>query len=449
MFGKRRAWGGGLLLLCALWLSGCAKPLVVEVVPVETRRLEVSFSERAETMLRRDFPVTLPKSGRIGRIDLEPGDRVRKGETLVSFDAVPMSAEVDAQAARVQAQRLQQAAMSDDTVELSEAEAARRRLQTVRAEQARSGPTIAAARTELANARKELDRVSSLVSNGALPAQQVETAQLAVDRAEAALSSRQAEQAMLKAREAEAAASVASWQARVERRQTEAAAQRAAVIEAESVQAKGEHELAQTPILSPIDGVVLSRELRGPQELPAGTLLLKLGRLEDLEAVCDVLSQDALRLHRGTPVILDPGTALPQPLHGEVRLKEPEGFTKRSSLGVEQQRVRVRIGLLDPPQDLGTGYELWARFLIQQKTALSLPTSCFVRQGDGYMVWLLRGKTLARVAVEVGTKGDTHWEVTGQALKEGDLVVRTPGEGLLEGAEVVVQPPASSSQAQS
>lgn len=424
------------MLGLALILSGCSKPLEVEVVPVESRRLEVSFSERAETMLRRDFPVSLPKSGRIGRIDLEPGDRVKRGEVLVSFDSVPMSAEVEAQSARLQAQRLQQQAMADSTVEFSEAEAARRRLEAVRAETVRMGPMISASQTELANAQRELARVTALVQSGALPSSRTEAAQLAVDQAQANLSSRQAEKGMLKAREAEAAASVTSWQARLERRQTEAAAQGEAVVEARTLRDRGAHELAQTPIVSPIDGMVLSREVRGPQELPGGTLLLKLGRLEDLEAVCDVLSQDALRLHRGTPVLLDPGSA--KPLHGEVRLKEPQGFTKRSSLGVEQQRVRVRIGLLDPPDDLGTGYELWARFLITQKTALSLPASCFVRQGEGYQVWLVKGHALARLPVEVGTKGDTHWEVLGSALKAGDKVVRTPGEGLREGLEVVI-----------
>lgn len=423
-------------MLLALLLSGCTKPLEVEVVPVETRRLEVSFSERAETMLARDFPVNLPASGRIGRIDLEPGDRVRKGERLVSFDAVPLSAEVAAQAARVQGQRLQQKAMADLSVEANEAAAARRRLDTVRAEAARLEPLIVAAKTELANAERDLQRVSSLVADGALPTSRLEQAQLAVDAARASLSSRRSEAAMHDARELEAQASVSSWDARLARRQTEAAAQQAAVAEAESLKVRGEHELAQTEILSPIDGVVLSREVRGPQELPAGTLLLKLGRLQDLEAVCDVLSQDALRLHRGTPVLLDPGAA--KPLHGEVRLKEPQGFTKRSSLGVEQQRVRVRIGLLDPPQDLGTGYELWARFMITQKTAPSLPASCFVRQGEGYLVWTVRSGKLAKVSVEVGTKGDAYWEVVGSTVKEGESVVRTPGEGLVEGLEVIV-----------
>lgn len=424
-------------LLALQLMAGCSKPLAVEVVAVEPRRLEVSFSERAETVLRRDFPITLPSSGRIGRIDLEPGDRVRKGETLVAFDRVPITTEVQAQSARVAAQRLQAEALADSSVERSETEASLRRLQAVQAEAARMLPLIRAAKTELANAEKELARVTTLVAQGALPSQRLETAQLAVDQARAALSSRQAEQTVLQAREAEAEAGVASWRARLERRQTEASAQRASVAEAESLRERGAHELARSSIVSPIDGVVLSREVRGPQELPAGTVLLKLGRWVDLEAICEVLSQDALRIHRGTPVILDPGSS--KPLQGEVRLKEPEGFTKRSSLGVEQQRVRVRIGLLDPPEDLGTGYELWARFVIDQKTALSLPASCFVRQGDGHVVWVVRQNKLTKVPVEVGTKGDAHWEVLGTALEESDQVVRTPGEGLAENLEVMVE----------
>lgn len=420
-------------------LAGCSQPLVVEVVPVETRRLEVSFSERAETVLRKDYPVSLPVSGRISRIELEPGDRVRRGEQLVAFDQLPVSTQLSAQQARVEGQRLQQQALSDASVELREAEAARRRLLAVEAESARFGPLIEAAQTELANARIELKRVDTLVKGGALPSQRIETARLAVDQAEANLASRKAEREALRARQAEAASSVESWNAQAERRRAQAQAQGAAVEEAQSLRQQAEHELAKAQIRSPVDGIVLSREVRGPQELPAGTVLLTLGRLEDLEVLCDVLSQDALQLRRGTSVILDPGSGRGKPLQGEVRLKEPQGFTKRSSLGVEQQRVRVRISLLDPPEDLGTGYELWARFVLDRKTAPSLPSSCFVRQAEGYAVWVVRQGKLHKIPVEVGTKGDNHWEIRGQVIKERDKVVRSPEEALAEGLEVTAK----------
>lgn len=427
-----------LILLTALVLGGCSEPLQVRTVKAESRRIEVSFSERAETILSRDFPITLPVSGRIGRIELEPGDRVRKGEQLVAFDATPVSKEVQARAANVRGQKLRQQAMHDTSVERREADAAKRGLATVRAERVRVAPAIAAAKTNLANAEKELKRVTTLVADGALPSRDTDQASLAVVQARAELSARRAESSVLVAREREALAQVSAWNARLERRIREAQVQSASVSEAETYRQRDEYTLQKTDIVSPITGVVLKRHLRGPRELAAGTPLLSLGRLEDLEAICDVLSQDALRLKRGTPVLLDAGSAFSRPLKGEVRLKEPQGFTKRSSLGVEQQRVRVRIGLLDPPEDLGSGYELWARFILNQKTALSLPSSCFVRQGTGYSVWRVKAGKLESLTVEVGTKGENHWEITSNNISEGDALVDTPSDELVDGGEVLV-----------
>ena len=115
-------------------------------------------------------------------------------------------------------------------------------------------------------------------------------------------------------------------------------------------------------------------------------------------------------------------------------------FTKRSSLGVEQQRVKVRIGLLHPPEDLGAGYELWARFQLEEKTTLSLPRSCFIRFGQSYRVWrVTAGKTLQLVEVEVGLKGNDHWELTGTTITAGDEIVSNPTDALTEGLEVKVE----------
>lgn len=419
--------------LLALLASGCSKPVQVEVVKVETRRLESGFSERAETILRRDFPVYLPVQGRIGRIELEPGDTVRKGEVLASFDEVPILSQLKAQKARVAAQELQHETLSDSSVESSELQAARLRLVAIKAELTQIDPVLKASTTELANAQAELARVNRLIEGGALPSQSKEAAQLAFDNAKASLASRKANKSVLEARLKEAKAGIASWQAQLERRQSQAKTQQAAIKEAKSIEEGELHQLATSSIVSPINGTVLAREVRGPQDLPAGTLLLRLGRSQDLEALCEVLSQDAMRLTRGTPVFLDPGSGA-QLLHGEVRIKEPLGFTKRSPLGVEQQRVRVRISLLDPPADLGTGYELWARFIVSQKTAPSLPASCFIRQGNEYVIWAVRNNKLTKVAVEIGEQSESYWEVKGLKLSPQEDVVLVPNEKLVEGA---------------
>lgn len=425
------------LLLC--WtLTGCSEPPTVKTVKAENHRLEVSFTERAETILREDYPISMPVSGRISRIDLEVGDRVREGEPLVRIDVIPARQEIQARAAGVQQSLRRKEVTADTSVEQKELVQAQRRVQSVLAEKGKIGPAISAAEQAVSNANRELARVRSLVADGALPNRELETAQLALDQSRATLEARLADRKILTARLDEALAGVASVRARLGRKQIEVQAQQATVVEARTRQDQAEYTLTKSKLLSPIDGVVLVRHERGPKELAAGTPLLSLGSLNDLEVVCDVLSQDALRLSRGTPVFLDAGVAYPEPIKGEVRLKEPQGFTKRSSLGVEQQRVKVRIGLMNPPESLGAGYELWARFQLQEKTTLSLPRSCFIRFGQTYRVWKVDGKALRLVEVQVDLKGNEYWELSGTGVETGDQVIANPTDDLVEGMEVKV-----------
>ena len=297
-------------------------------------------------------------------------------------------------------------------METAELEQAQRRVQAVLAEMTQAEPNMAASQVALDNAKKEQERVGHLVSNGALPTRDADSASLATRQAEANVASVRARSKVLSAELSQARAAVRSVRARLERKNSEAQAQTANINQAESRSAQAEHVLTQSQITSPIDGVVLERFETGPKELLAGTPLLTLGNFDDLEAICDVLSQDALRVKIGTRVFFDAGGALPDPVLGEVRQIEPKGFTKRSSLGVEQQRVRVHVSLLSPPEGIGIGYELWARFQITEKLALSLPRSCFVRRGEGYQIWRVRpDETLELVDVEVGIRSDTMWEL--------------------------------------
>lgn len=420
-------------------LAGCSKPPVVSVVQAENHRLEVTFTERAETSLREEFPINMPVNGKVGRIELEVGDRVRRSEVLATIDLIPQSQELQAREAGVEANIAQQNVSSDTSVEQAELQRSIRSAQSLQAQMSGLGPAKSAARVALSNAQTELHRVNNLIASGALPLRDAESARLAVEQAEAALAAKESEENVLRSQLTEAQASIEAMRARIQVKSSEAASRQPLIKEAQTRREQAEYTLNLGKLISPVDGLVLERRERGPVELPAGAPLLILGRLEDIEAVCDVLSQDALRLTRGTQVNLDAGDAYTEPLKGEVRLIEPQGFTKRSSLGVEQQRVKVRISILNPPETLGTGYELWARFLLTEKTALSLPRSSFVRYGDEFQVWRVRDKKLELVPVEVGLRGDNHWEVLGQAIRAGDQILKSPDESLSVGLEVVPQ----------
>jgi HlyD family secretion protein len=147
--------------------------------------------------------------------------------------------------------------------------------------------------------------------------------------------------------------------------------------------ARAEHDLKLAQIVSPVDGVVLERFEQGGGPLPAGRLLLRLGDLQELEVVAEVLTQDALLLEVGDAVRLT-AAGLDESLEGRVKRVEPAGFTKLSSLGVEQQRVKVIVEPGPVSPGLGVGYRLQARFFTGIKPdALVVPRFSVLQGLDG------------------------------------------------------------------
>ncbi|MFW6303833.1 MAG: efflux RND transporter periplasmic adaptor subunit, partial [Candidatus Sumerlaeota bacterium] len=150
----------------------------------------------------------------------------------------------------------------------------------------------------------------------------------------------------------------------------------------------------------------------------------------------DVLSEDALRLKVGDPVELD-AAGREGPLTGSVKRIEPMGFTKRSSLGVEQQRVNIIFSLDESPDGLGVGYRLQARFITHSKQdALLVSRFSVLQDTDGsYYVLKIADGALQRQNVEVGLSSDLKMEIT-QGLTAEDLIVETPDTTMEEGMEV-------------
>ena len=160
--------------------------------------------------------------------------------------------------------------------------------------------------------------------------------------------------------------------------------------------------------------------------LPAGKPLLLLGNLADLEAEADVLTQDALRLRKGGIVSLVPAYGL-KPLSGRVKRIDPAGFTKRSSLGVEQQRVKVVVALEGRTQGLGVGYRLQERFFTGAKqNALIVPRFSVMQARDrSFFVLKMVNGAPRKTPVKVGLKTDLELEIT-KGLTEKDRIVARP-----------------------
>jgi len=376
----------GLLLWVAL------QPTVVEVdADTVTRgRMTVTIDEEGETRIRRKFVVSAPLTGRLERIDLEPGDQVVSGQTVVAR-------------LRAEAPPLLDARARAETV-AARATAVSARGQA-EAEEQRARAALDLAERELARER-ELDR-AGLTSRQAVEVREanVRTATEAVRAATFVVASAASELARLDAR-----------------------------LQPDRLDAQG-RILA---ITSPISGVVLRRVRESAAFVPAGEPLMEIGDPRDLEIVADLLSTDAVQVGVGAAVQVERWGG-DTTLMARVRRVEPSGFRKVSALGVEEQRVNVLMDFDDPADAsarLGDGYRTEVRIVVwDHPDVVQVPTSALFRSGADWAVYVIVGETVQVTPVQIGRRHSRTAEVLG-GVQPGDSVVVHPPDTLADGMRI-------------
>jgi HlyD family secretion protein len=377
------------------------EPVEVDLAKVERGSLQVTVDEDGKTRIREKYVVSAPLIGRLLRINMEAGDPVTAGKTLLATieprDPELLDARTVAQAeARVKAAEASLKKMEPQ-------------LEEVRAAQA-------FAEAELARARKAASAISR---------SEMENAEFVYrQRSEEFRSTRiQEEIARFELEQAQAALM------RTRPREDEASAGGNA--------SNGDGSWTFT-IYSPIDGRVLRVLQESAAVVSAGTPLLELGDPKDLEAEVDVLSRDAVRIHPGARVLLEHWGGEKE-LQGRVRLVEPSGFTKISTLGVEEQRVNVIVDFVDPPEaraTLGDGFRVEARIVIDEASdVLKIPTSALFRVGANSAVFRVVDDVVHEQIVRIGRQNGLEAEVL-EGLAEGDQVVIHPSDQVEDGVKV-------------
>lgn len=383
---------GGVALIGALLAVGFWPTAeLVDLAPVERGPMRVTVDDEGETRVRRRFVVSAPVAGQLQRIDLEPGDPVRAGTTVLAtvLPAAPMP--LDARS-RAEAE--------------AAAAAARAALGAARADRARATAAKALADSELGRYR-DLAR-ERVVSSQLLEGKETDA---------------RAAAEMLRAAEF----AVAGAQHQIE------------MANARLMQATGGRGQGRpVTIVAPVDGVVLRRLQESEAVVAAGQPLLELGDPRDLEIVSDLLSSDAVRIPDGAPVLIERWGG-ERPLRARVRRVEPSGFTKYSALGVEEQRVNVVMDF-DEPADgrpgLGDGYRVDIRIIVWEgASVLKAPASALFRRGTEWAAFVEAGGRARVQTVQVGRRNGAEAEVT-DGLREGDLVVLHPADTLQDGSRI-------------
>lgn len=385
-------WGSVIIALIALFVLALQPQAVpVDIEDIGEGPLVVTVRDEGYSRIREVYTLSAPVSGRLLRVEREPGDRVEPEAVLARL--VP----VDPSLLDVRADRTAQAA-------LAAAEAAR--------DVARADALAAVAQRELAET--EAARYRTLYTNGTV-------AQEAVDRTAVALRTAQAQEqtarASVRMREAEVAAALAQ----LNRLSGDEAVN--AVLE----------------IHAPTSGQVLRVHQESETVVQAGAPILDLGDPYGLEIVAEMLSEDAVRIEPGARVEVAEWDGTDRMLRGRVRLVEPLGFEEVSALGVREQRVNVIIDLMDPEEDwrgLGHGFRVEAAIVLWEAEAvLRVPVSSLFRQDGAWHCFVVEQGRARLRQVEIGHLNDQYAEIL-NGLSRGEAVVLYASDSVSDGARL-------------
>lgn len=219
------------------------------------------------------------------------------------------------------------------------------------------------------------------------------------------------------------------------------------VADFELAQAKAALTQVQTPgadhseplrIVSPVDGFILNVFEESARMLPAGTSIMEVGDPNDMESEIELLSSDAVGVQPGAAVSIEEWGG-EKPLHGRVSVVEPGGYTKVSSLGVEEQRVKVRVDFVEP---LPPGMTIGDRFRVEARIVtwhsddvLQVPTGALFRRGGDWMTYVYDGGKARPTKVEIAHNNGTAAEVR-SGLAEGQRVIVHPPDAISDGSAV-------------
>lgn len=364
----------------------------VDLVDVSRGPLSVTIEEEGRTRLKERFVVSAPTAGYLKRIIAKAGDPVRKGETIAVLEPMP-------------SQALDPRSRAETEALVSSAQAA--------FEAAQEKERAAAADAEYLE--KKLKRFANLHSKGYVAKDQLDQTMSEFNKAQAVRNS------------AKAAADAARFE--LERAKT-------TLQNFWTNKRAGNNSVVY--ITSPEDGVIFKIHRESEGAAGAGEPIMDIGNQKNIEVITEVLSSDAVKIKKGTSVLFK-RWGRDEPLSGMVRIVEPAGFTKISSLGVEEQRVYVIADITSPPEiwrSLGDGYRLESHFIVWDgKDVLQVPASSIFRSGEKWAVFVNdKGRARLRI-VEVGQRNGLTAEII-SGIKTDDKVIAHPGDSINDGTRI-------------
>jgi HlyD family secretion protein len=325
-------------------------------------------------------------SGIVKKLLVDAGDRVKKGQLLAQLDKEEISAQVAQSHAGLQA--------AQASLKSAEADFERAKVDA-------EGPDVPLL-------KRAYERATGMAKDGVVSTSALEDAQKNYEMALNKQNGAKAQVTVLKAKIAQAAAQVAQDKANLEQL---------------------EEQLSYTDIISPIDGVVLSRNVEMGDAVSSilvlgssATLVMTLGDTSEVYVKGKVDESDIGKVYLGQPARIKVESFKDKTFNGKV--------TKISPMGVEKDNVttfEVRVSINNPGGELKAEMTANAEIILEEhKNVLQIPEGSIVYDNQkkaSVEVPDPKGKEGKRkVAVNIGISNGAKTELL-SGLKEGDQVV--------------------------
>ena len=325
-------------------------------------------------------------SGLVKKIYVDYGDRVKTGQILVELDKEQLQASVEGARANLLAAQAG-AQSAEATYQRNVVEA--------------MGPDV-----PFLKATAERDR--KLASDGLVAASIVDDAEKGYQMALNKQLSAERNVSVSKADVARAKAQVAQTQAALE---------------------NAEQDLRNSTIVSPMDGLVLSRDVEVGDAVSSilvlgsqGTLVTTLGDMSTVYVLGKVDQADIGKVYLGQPARIVVESFKDKKFDGKV--------TKISPLGVEKENVttfEVRVSIQNPTGELKANMSANAEIILEEKQGVLLvPEAAVIYDKDRHTFLetpdLKADSGRRRVAVKLGISNGVKTELI-SGLKEGDKLI--------------------------
>jgi HlyD family secretion protein len=325
-------------------------------------------------------------SGIVKKLYVEYGDRVKKGQLLAQLDKEEIQAQVDQSRAAL--------AAADANLKSAEADYERSKVDA-------EGPDVPLL-------KRAYDRAIGMAKEGVVSTSALEDAQKNYELALNKQNVAKAQMTVLKAKIAQSEAEVARDRANLKQL---------------------EEQLGYTDIESPIDGIVLSRDVEMGDAVSSilvlgssATLVMTLGDTSEVYVKGKVDESDIGKVYLGQPARIKVESFKDKTFNGKV--------TKISPMGVEKDNVttfEVRVSINNPGGELKAEMTANAEIILEEhKNVLQIPEGAIIYDKDKKASVEIPdphakdGKR--KVAVNIGISNGAKTEVL-SGLKENDQVV--------------------------